>query len=108
MDSVTLESTRVVPLRFIQSLRRDTARHRPSSLVPLNVLRECWTTRLKRHPLDEEALKYGVERERLHVPLGDGQVCEGEMEGLLCATTKALRDECHCQGRRRRGRVQGD
>ncbi|KAJ7708068.1 hypothetical protein B0H17DRAFT_1191570 [Mycena rosella] len=32
----------------------------------------------------------GVERERLCVPLGDGEVCEGEMEGLICATTKAL------------------
>jgi hypothetical protein len=26
----------------------------------------------------------GEERERLHIPLGDGQVCEGEMEELLC------------------------
>ncbi|KAF8143010.1 hypothetical protein K438DRAFT_658622 [Mycena galopus ATCC 62051] len=26
------------------------------------------------------------------IPLGDGQVCEGEMEDLLAATAKALRD----------------
>jgi ribonuclease HI len=34
----------------------------------------------------------GREAERVIIPLGDGQVCEGEMEGLLAATAKALRD----------------
>ncbi|KAJ7708189.1 hypothetical protein B0H17DRAFT_1031871 [Mycena rosella] len=38
----------------------------------------------------------GVEKECIGVSLGDGQVCEGEMEGLLCATTKVLRNRCHC------------
>lgn len=38
----------------------------------------------------------GKEMERVCVPLGDGQVCDGEMEGLVCATTKALKDNCHC------------
>ncbi|KAF7372215.1 reverse transcriptase [Mycena venus] len=35
----------------------------------------------------------GMVREKIVVPLGDGQVCEGEMEGLLRATEKALRDD---------------
>jgi ribonuclease HI len=34
----------------------------------------------------------GRMRERLVIPLGDGQVYEGEMAGLLEATTKALED----------------
>ncbi|KAJ7882824.1 hypothetical protein B0H14DRAFT_3433322 [Mycena olivaceomarginata] len=32
------------------------------------------------------------ERERILVPLGNGQVCEGEMEGLVRATGRALQD----------------
>ncbi|KAJ7811566.1 hypothetical protein B0H14DRAFT_3479680 [Mycena olivaceomarginata] len=32
------------------------------------------------------------ERERILVPLGDGQVCEGKTEGLLAAMAKTLRD----------------
>jgi hypothetical protein len=31
------------------------------------------------------------ERERIGVPLGNGQVCEGEMEGLVRVTSAALR-----------------
>ncbi|KAJ6540060.1 hypothetical protein DFH09DRAFT_1368626 [Mycena vulgaris] len=38
----------------------------------------------------------GKEREQLMEPLGNGQVCDGEMAGLVCSTTKALRDECTC------------
>jgi len=38
----------------------------------------------------------GREAEKICEPLGNGQVCEGEMEGLLCATTKALHDNHHC------------
>ncbi|KAJ7210355.1 hypothetical protein GGX14DRAFT_363291, partial [Mycena pura] len=39
-------------------------------------------------------LEDGKERERLLEPLGNGQVCDGEMAGLVCSTTKALHDEC--------------
>ncbi|KAJ7747119.1 hypothetical protein DFH07DRAFT_831203 [Mycena maculata] len=38
----------------------------------------------------------GKECERLMEPLGNGQVCDGEMVGLVCSTTKELRDECTC------------
>jgi ribonuclease HI len=38
----------------------------------------------------------GREMERIVVPLGNGQVCEGEMEGLVQATSKALQDNCDC------------
>ncbi|KAJ7029710.1 hypothetical protein C8F04DRAFT_1398250 [Mycena alexandri] len=36
----------------------------------------------------------GVERERVEVPLGRGQVCEGEMEGLVRALERAVEDGC--------------
>ncbi|KAJ7851175.1 hypothetical protein B0H14DRAFT_3451565 [Mycena olivaceomarginata] len=32
----------------------------------------------------------GTERERILVPLGEGQVCGGEMEGLVRATERAI------------------
>lgn len=32
-----------------------------------------------------------MERERMVVPLGNGQVCEGETEGLVRATERAIR-----------------
>ncbi|KAJ7914138.1 hypothetical protein B0H13DRAFT_2325579 [Mycena leptocephala] len=35
----------------------------------------------------------GRDVERILIPLGNGQVCEGEMEGLLAATTKVLQDD---------------
>ncbi|KAJ7932334.1 hypothetical protein B0H13DRAFT_1857161 [Mycena leptocephala] len=38
----------------------------------------------------------GREMERIVVPLGRGQVCEGEMEGLVRGTTKAILDACAC------------
>jgi ribonuclease HI len=38
----------------------------------------------------------GQEMERIVVPLGNGQVCEGEMEGLVQATSKALQDNRDC------------
>lgn len=34
----------------------------------------------------------GEEKEKLVMPLGDGEVCDGEMEGLVQAATTALRD----------------
>ena len=46
--------------------------------------------------LDERAggaavrVENGKERERVLIPLGNGQVCEGEMEGLLWATERVL------------------
>lgn len=38
----------------------------------------------------------GKGKKRLLEPLGNGQVCDGEMSGLVCSTTRALRDECTC------------
>jgi ribonuclease HI len=37
-------------------------------------------------------VEHGREKERIKVPLGRGQVCEGEMEGLLKATERAIQD----------------
>jgi ribonuclease HI len=35
----------------------------------------------------------GEDRERIKVPIGDGQVCEGEMEGMVQVIQKVLREE---------------
>ncbi|KAJ6531664.1 hypothetical protein DFH09DRAFT_1093113 [Mycena vulgaris] len=35
----------------------------------------------------------GVQKEVILTPLGDGQVCEGEVEGIISATRRALLDE---------------
>lgn len=35
-------------------------------------------------------VEHGVERERVLLPLGEGQVAEGEVEGLICATERTL------------------
>ncbi|KAJ7152594.1 hypothetical protein C8R43DRAFT_886247 [Mycena crocata] len=38
----------------------------------------------------------GREKERLVVPLGESEVCDGEMEGLVCSTSRSLKSGCAC------------